>query len=249
MSNRHYLFINGINSDPENHSGWQYMAERWVLKRTQDRADTYSYAVRTSTRWVYQAGHVKEACRCLLESVGPTTEVVLVGHSNGAAVVCAMLDCIKPYRIAEVHLIAGAVDEDCDHNGLNAAVARGQLGRVVCYCSEVDEALKWAGVSQKLFGWTRNLNRRWSKFPALGYGYLGLVGPKKMSLETQRATTEVWRPFAHSQWFSVNHFDGVMEYVTSGAAEAPKESVLVPKEVAPAVVATTPGAEVKEGGL
>jgi pimeloyl-ACP methyl ester carboxylesterase len=230
--------INGINADPQNHSGWQYLAERWILRRTEDRADTYSYGVRTTTRWLFQKKHVREAARCLIDATNPDTPVVLVGHSNGAAVVCAMLAEIPERRIEEVHLIAGAVDEDYEHNGLNAAVKRGQVGRIVVYCSEVDEALKWAGVSQKVLGWTRNVNRRWGWFPALGYQTLGLRGPKNMSFEAERATLQVWRPFAHSAWFHVNFFDTLMmDYITATAPKAPMTSVLVPPEAAPAVVA------------
>jgi hypothetical protein len=85
----------------------------------------------------------------------------------------------------------------------NAAVARGQVDRVVCYCSADDEALRLGEWTH----WLSYLNAKW------GYGNMGRVGPLNPAGNRIRS---VWFPTflsgrgLHSDYFKPENFDRMM---------------------------------------
>lgn len=218
---RYYLFINGINTDVEEILlNWNYRAERWVEDRTPDRADTYAYKVKTFTRWLKQGEHIDKAAACLTGRSHAKDDLILVGHSNGCAIAAGVLAKYPQIGVTELHLIAAAVDDSYDTNGLNECVARGQVGTIYLYCSTADEALKWARKTH----WIHWLNSRW------GYGSLGLTGPSAMTEESRKRTTVYWHEnFNHSTYFDAGNFDNTMRSIagadrlspTAPAAKAP----------------------------
>jgi hypothetical protein len=148
-----------------------------------------------------------------LHTRAPATEasgVVLVGHSNGAEVICRALREVEigtrgssslqgRHPVAEVHLIAPACEADFDRNGLNAALEYGRVGAVHVYMSGQDRALRLARWSRRLFGWL-----------GLGYGDLGLRGPVNAA---GRVFAHREATFGHSTWFAGAEFERTMQRI------------------------------------
>jgi hypothetical protein len=200
---RFFLFINGILTRPEGIDGWQDRAVSYINGRGGvDHADRYEYACGAITRRIGQEKRVRE-CAELLMRANPRSRKVICSHSNGADI-CLRLLAEHPWiRVHELHLFAAAAEHDFAKNGLNAAFARGQVDRVVCYCSSADKALKAGRVTRKLFG-----------FLGLGYGFLGLVGPENVAEEFAGNVETVWKAgYGHSDWLG-KHFDEAMGMVT-----------------------------------
>jgi hypothetical protein len=127
-----------------------------------------------------------------------------VGHSNACRMFCRALELFPQLVVSEAHLIAAAVGENCElevgefgcggGNGLNAAVARGQIRKLVLYVSSADEIL-W--------------------LPGISYGKLGRDGPMKMSPALAEIVTIVRRSCGHSEWVSQN-FEETMQLIVKG---------------------------------
>lgn len=209
---RYYLLVNGIRAEARgNVDEWPVLAEDWIENRTPHKAGRYGYHVNFWDRWIWQRKHVKNVCTILSRkrAAAPDARLFVVGHSNGAAIACAALAKDQTLRISELHLIAGAVDASFEKNGLNAAIERGQVKRVVCYCSGGDGALKLAKESG-----------RFLRKVGLGYGYLGLVGPRDVRAP-EGVVREVWKnEYDHSSWFDGGaRFDDTMARVTGGGTD------------------------------
>jgi len=210
-----YLFVNGINAKAEgNITEWQFRAERWVDQQTPDDADSYAYHVGWWERWLHQKTHIENVAALINERhlYRFTEKLVVVGHSNGCAVVCGALERIAPgLEVAELHLIAGAVSGDYDANGINAAVRLGKVKRVAWYTSANDEALKVAKWSKRLLGWL-----------GLGYESGGIDGPSNMTEAAAQRTVEIRDDsMGHSTYFDADHFEKTMRSIT-GTEELPE---------------------------
>ena len=206
---RYFFFINGIRTDTGDMRAWNRSAERWVDRNCPaDKADSYSYFVPAAFRWLKQTSLVIEAAVCLGEGKPQDTDLILVGHSNGADICTRMLREYPTLKAKALHLIAGATDSSYERNGLNTAVARGQVGHVYLWCSEHDEVLKkWAKLSQI------------AAPLGLGYGRLGFTGPKDMTPAAHQATTTIWHDgYGHSDYFEWPRFDNTMRTICGLAA-------------------------------
>ncbi len=125
--------------------------------------------------------------------VEPAVEFDLTGHSNGVKIILRMLALFPVMRVRNLFLIAGAVPDDCDENGLNTAIERDQItGRVYCFVSPLDEALGLGAM--------------------MGYGQLGKVGPHNVSHALQAQLQTVVRPFRHNEWVG-KEFSWTMDFV------------------------------------
>ena len=213
---RHFLFTNGIRQKVNEFRSWHLEAERWIENNRGDRdwsADTFSYHVKATTRWLYHPDLVEE-CGSILSAhhtARPQDELIGVGHSWGTGV---LADVLRDgwVRFDELHLIASALTSDMEKNGLAPALREGRVGQVHLYCSPDDEALKLGRLS-KLWSWLAP-NR-------LGYGQLGLTGPTNADRATSPGTLHVhWRHgFKHSDWFAVENFGWLMRMVTNSGRE------------------------------
>lgn len=111
----------------------------------------------------------------------------IVAHSNGAHVVVDMVR-LHTIELAHLHLVCGACEADFNKNGLNRALASGQVKRVTVYTAGKDRALALA----------HTLPGR-----LLGYGTLGLHGPLNVlpsvadRVETVRSAP--WDEYGHSE--------------------------------------------------
>ena len=201
---RRYLFINGIRTDVEAHAqNWNYRAERWIEDETDGTADCYAYSVKATTRWLKQDHHVQQCAAVLTGRRRPNDSLIIGAHSNGCEIARRVV-VDKGVPVSELHLIAAAVDDDFEKNGINRAVADGLIGRLFVYVSKSDRALKTA----KRWHWVRFLS------PKFGYGALGLLGPKNVSPETARRMDVLDHPgFDHGTYFDGANFDNTMRSI------------------------------------
>jgi len=220
-----FLFVSGILGDPDDQFAWTDEAVRWIQANTPHQADKYEYRSGAITRFIGQAGRVRDCQRIL--SKYPGKRLTLVPHSNGCAIVCEMLRKCPELRIDTLHLLGAACDHDFERNGLNEALRSGQVKRVCVYWSEMDEALakgkRWTGWLQ----WTRKVHERWSWFPRLGYGWLGMTKPEHWNIDpaVERSVWAHREDYLHSQWVEVNEntgptwrFEATMRMITKGVA-------------------------------
>lgn len=201
MNQTQYLFVNGILTNPEDVRGWTDRAVEWINRNTPDKADKMEYRCGVLTRRLYQNCRVnglQQICRSYMGD-----RIILVGHSNGCDIIERLVRKGLP-KISEIHLIAAASEPDFEKNGFNQALARGKVDRICVYWSPVDLALKKARLSSRFLG-----------FLGLGYGYLGLVGPKNVAFNVASQVRVIKRHLDHSQWFSRAHFKEIMDTIVA----------------------------------
>lgn len=198
------IFVNGILSSPEDVEAWTDRAVGWVNKNTDYKSDKMEYRSGTLTRRWYQNQRVKNLQKICKSYLGD--RIILVSHSNGADIVERMIQKGLTGRIHELHLIAAASEHDFVKNGYNNALKSTRVGKIVVYMSPIDEALKKARWSTRLFGWL-----------GLGYGYLGLVGPLNVKPEVKDMVVVHNEPMSHSQWFSKKFFEKTMATIVGKA--------------------------------
>jgi len=125
------------------------------------------------------------------------SEIILVGHSNGAEIITDTLEKILKYypniKISAVHLVAGATDHDFNKNHLNESLRKNIVSRVYVYGSKTDYVLKYAAGVSFIFG-------------PLRYGQLGYRSAiDKKSLNISSENTDrveiIIRDSGHGEWF------------------------------------------------
>jgi predicted alpha/beta hydrolase family esterase len=212
---KNFIFINGILSDPGKADGWTDRAVTWVHTHSQDRAEKFEYLSGVLTRRLRLNKWAANLARLISRYSGQ--EVVLVGHSNGCELICRALD-LCGVRVNEVHLISGACDACFRKNGLNAAMERGQVGRITVYVAERDLPMRIAYVT------------RFLEVVGAGYGRLGMDGPLNVSAAYEaRVTTVRDATFGHSTWFEVEYFDQLMRSITANQEGVAREGATVAK--------------------
>jgi pimeloyl-ACP methyl ester carboxylesterase len=200
---RVFIYIPGILQRPDGPDDWADAAVAWTQNHARALADRYEYCSPALFRSWGQAKRCKELRRLVEMYRG--CRINLVGHSNGCELACRMLRECGDISVDGLHLIAGACDASFEANGLNAALIDGRVGTVHTYGSPNDEVLnKWA---------------RWSRWAAkwigLGYGELGLVGPKEVSPLAMALTHARWQVgYGHSTWFEPDKIEGTLRLVT-----------------------------------
>lgn len=189
-----YIVVNGILASPGDARGWTDRAVTWLHNEAEVnvQAEKFEYFASALTRRIRQQAHAEDLAALIRRYSG--REIHLVGHSNGCDLILRALR-LTTTGVRSVHLIAAACDEDFDRNGLNEDLVSGQLGNVHVYTSPDDGVLKWAArPSRWLLGWA-----------GLGYGLLGLVGPK-FEARPELVTRDDRPGYGHSTWFSDEHF-------------------------------------------
>jgi len=198
---RFYLFINGILTLSDGRNAWPDRAVTWTESHYGQLAEKYEYFSGALTRRLFQAARVRECAQLLRHYAGH--DLILVGHSNGADIVCRLLQTTD-IEVSEVHLLAAAAEADFDRNGLNQALLTGRLGSVHLYGSHNDRALELAQFTE-IFS-----------FLGLGYGALGRTGPEHIDDRVSHRVTQIWRDdFDHSTWFSPAQFAQTMALVVA----------------------------------
>jgi len=202
MSNKVYIFVNGILSNPGDVNGWTDNAEAWIEGNTSHRATRMEYACGVLTRRLYQNERVNNL-EAIVKKYPVQDKICLVGHSNGCDIILRLIQRRNLF-FDHVHLIAGACENDFRKNALNEALALHQVRRLSVYWSKQDKALQKARVSSTLLSWI-----------GLGYGFLGLTGPKNLAPELAPRVTSIEKKWGHSDWFKEKHFEETMHSIAS----------------------------------
>lgn len=191
-----YIVVNGILTHPSDTQAWTDRAERWY----QDRniiCTRYEYFSGALTRFWGQGRRVNQIKDLLLEIEKP---IVYIGHSNGCELFTRLIKSTK-IEFEAVHLLAAATESDFEDNGYNEAFKECRINKLYLYCSEMDHTLKKG-----------NQMTGWMKFLGLGYGALGLYGPKNMSAKAALNTVVDWQnEYRHSDWFKPWIFSETMQ--------------------------------------
>jgi len=125
-------------------------------------------------------------------------EITMVGHSNGCDVILDALwgGAQWAQREAALHLVCGACESNFHRNGLNTLLSSEMIGRVSVYVAKKDVALRLA--------------RSWAG-KLLGYGTLGLHGPKYVSPGVaEKVETIEWPSYGHSDCWEDGEFSETM---------------------------------------
>ena len=191
---RHVLvFINGILTAPGDSDGWTDRAVTWSHLHTHFRAEKLEYFTGALTRRLRQQGRAEKFSRMLERYAAAGFTFSLVGHSNGCDLCLRIARLLAGSRtIRHLHLVAAAAEADFDRNGLNELLADGTVGRVQIYASTADRALGFAKLTSRPLGWF-----------GLGYGSLGLTGPRRGTVADEARVSVIDRPgYGHSTWFA-----------------------------------------------
>lgn len=196
MKRRIYIYVNGILTRPGKASNWNGRAVTRTMLDTPHIAEKVEYmSFPTLSRLFGQRNRVIKLARTMTFYIDAGFELVLVGHSNGGAVVVEAMRYMEWPRVEEVHLISSAGKRDFHRNGLRLAQDRGSVGKVVVYIAGRDTWLKVAGAVGGMFG----------------YGTLGKDGPRNHCLDT----TEIVRrnDWEHSDWWTDQNFPWTMRQI------------------------------------
>lgn len=200
MKSTQFIFVNGILNNPENVSGWTDLAEEWIETNTPFKANKMEYRSGALTRRIKQNDRVYNLQKICMAYGGD--KIVLVGHSNGCDIIQRLINKGLP-KIHEIHLIAAASEHDFRKNGFNTALKLSNVDKIHIYTSTSDEALKKAKSSRVFLKWF-----------GLGYGYLGLVGPKYIASEVvDKVVVHERNEYRHSDWFKADNFQQTMKFI------------------------------------
>jgi len=193
MSHTLYFCINGIMTKPGHAHNWTARMNSWVNIHMQGevRADRYEYFSDIFFRNIEQRKRADEIASKVSEYRRAGFRIVLIGHSNGAALIGETLfSCGQ--EVDAVHLFSPAAEDkvfaDCIREGL--------VRRIHIYGSKNDSALKWA----KRFG-------KASKYmPWMGkYGTLGLRGAEFAGYFPMTVKDHSNDAYNHGTWFDSNY--------------------------------------------
>jgi pimeloyl-ACP methyl ester carboxylesterase len=193
VKKRVIIFINGILTKPGDSRDWNYRASIVAQRDYGWNAMPVEYFCGILGRALGQQKRAAKVAELLAAYAG--YEVTLVGHSNGAAVILLALqkyDPLLPFPdIKAIHLVNGACEADFDRNGLNEFLKDGRVDKVCVYRGGKDWALRLAS------SWPGRL---------LGYGVLGLTGPRNVAYEIRDSVGELlWPDYGHSDcWSEIN---------------------------------------------
>lgn len=212
------FFIPGILSDPSDNFGWTDLA----IRRVSDyfpgaQAQAYRYDAPAIFRFVLEGQRASEVAQILTDSLAYRHEIHLGVHSNGSDIVCrAVSQMPDNSHIHSLHIFAGACDQDCEKNRLNAAFARGVFDRLFVYASSDDDVLgNIAPLSKFLLGW----------IPGAAYGQLGYIGPVNQSLQLAFATTVIWKNYKHTEWTLPDNVPQLVRWVFPEVQEIDESTI------------------------
>ena len=139
------------------------------------------------TRWALMPSRAKRLAKLINETPG---FIRFVGHSNGNEEFVQALKHIKR-PVDEVHMVAAACSSDFEANGLNRTP---WVKKLFIHRGECDTVLAGPARWSRMFGgWL-----------GLGFGDLGLVGPKNAKREFE---DHVYPGFGHSTFWD----EGIIE--------------------------------------
>lgn len=200
-----YICINGIESDPSNQRGWtdEFVTELNLRTPAGAQAEKFEYHTRALTRFFRQRQRADELVRRINRYAGGNYRVVLIGHSNGCALIAMALDL--GVRVDCLHLFSPAAFEKDFEAAIHARLVR----RIHIYGSPDDLALKGA-----------SLTSRFLRLIGLGYGSMGLRGAEFARQFPGIVQDHSIPGYGHSTWFKPGRYlESTLELLISNDAE------------------------------
>lgn len=199
MSQRVYIYVNGILTMPGDSKNWNRRAVTWTHINTPYKAESCEYFTDVLLRSALQGQRARKLARMIELYDAAGWEIILVGHSNGADVILDALQLHDHGIFPQVILVSAACSADFAKNGLNHLLEEGRIGEVRLWCDGHDLALLPAETEiGRLFG----------------FGALGRTGPNNISDEARSKVWVRWAPLGHSGWWADNEFDNTMKQLT-----------------------------------
>lgn len=191
MSRTVYICINGIETNPSDQRGWtdEFVTELNIRTPDGTQAEKFEYHTKALTRFLRQRERANELVRRINKYLGRSYRVVLIGHSNGCALIAMALDL--GVRVDCIHLFSPAAFE----KDFEAAIQDRLVRRMHIYGSPDDMALKGASLTSKflrLFG--------------LGYGSMGLRGAEFAKQFPGIVFDHSMPGYGHSTWFKAGKY-------------------------------------------
>ncbi len=178
---------------------WPNQAVAWINRNTPHKAQTLTYFCGPILAAATRGFRARQFAKLIKAYAGD--RIIMACHSEGTATGLRALDIAGWPRIEELHLICGAADSDFDANGLNDAIARNRIGKVIVYVAGRDDAMKLEDtyVGSLCFG-----------LQTAGQP-LGLKGPTNMRPDVARSVTvKAWKNYGHSTCWTRAYFDWTM---------------------------------------
>lgn len=201
MKKPYYIFIGGILGDPESVEEFTDKGEAYVEMNVKGaHATTLPYRSGVVFRRMGQEERVDNLETILKRLDGRS--IVLVVFSNGGDIAERIVKRNK-FNFEEIHMIASASENDFRKNGFNAALRDDKINKIFVYYSKKDRALQKAKWSTYLFSWL-----------GLGYGFLGLTGPKNVLLKFRHRVTAIEYDLDHNEYFTCENFPRLMKQIT-----------------------------------
>lgn len=200
MSEKVYIYVNGILNNPGSADNWTDRAVTWTHTEAGYYAEKFEYFTDIFFTRFRQGYRARKLARMISFYRG--WDIVLVGHSNGCDVILKALDVIDgAVPVSQLHLIAGACEEDIAKNGLRFRLERRDVRHVYLYLGGRDEVMK--------------LNYRIEKYLPfnLGYGTMGHLSPEKAREMYGDESTLYQHKFGHSTWWNDDIFDITMQQI------------------------------------
>lgn len=195
-----HFYVPGIRTIPGESRNWDGRAVTHTHLFSNARGEKIEYLTTALLRPFFQGRRTAKIIRTA--SFYAAWRKKFIGHSNGTDVILDAFDADPSLSCDEMHLVCAACEADCDKNGLNAALQDGRIGHLFIYVAGRDLALKLAA--------------RWFERTILGYGTLGLHGPKKLLATVSHMVTVIkappWTHYGHSECWSNQNFAATMAH-------------------------------------
>jgi hypothetical protein len=197
-----FYCINGILTQPGNAENWTTRTNSWINRHTVDGivSDRYEYFCDILLRNVKQQKRVEEIALEVAKYRQAGYRIVLIGHSNGCALIGDVLSRCGQ-SIFAAHLFAPAAEVGVFED----AIREGFVKRIHIYGSKNDRALKIAEALGPVAKWVPWTGR---------YGSLGLHGPDFASRFPLTVTDHSNDSYDHGTWFTHGDiFNATMELI------------------------------------
>jgi hypothetical protein len=198
MTRFNYI-IPGIFDTVDDPRMWDYQAQLWMHEHGQGLAAGFNYYTDIIGGVLARETFARMVASDLLAAQKAGLSIRVICHSNGAGIICDALTGFPNLILDELHLIAAAIEDNCDKNGLNLAATEKQVGRIVGYVSSRDEVL---GLG-----------------PLISYGDFGKIGPTNLSPALAGIYSQLNRECGHSDWV-YRDFESTMEAICANSAKS-----------------------------
>lgn len=194
--------VNGILTWPGSATAWTDVATTELISQG-IATEKFEYWAMPMTRRLMQHVRAQRLAEMIKHHYQRGAFVVAWGHSNGCDLILRALR--MGCRLHSVHLMAPAVEEDMEANGLNHAIYTMMLGRAYIYTGGKDWPMKLAHWTGKLL-----------KPLGLGYGTMGLTGPINTEPMLEAHVDHMHVPdYGHGTWFHPEHMHNTLRLVSN----------------------------------